>query len=893
MRPDLLSDVTTRLMAEFGFVTNGAWLQKGRCPECSKREVYAKAEKPWLLKCGRLERCGWEVHVKDHYPELFDHWSNRYQANDTNPTAAAAYLQHGRGLSLLGIRDAYTQEYFRQGDLGSATVRFALPGGGWWERLIDQPSRFDRKARFAPGKSYAGHWWAPPWQTTAKLAGALEIWICEGIFDAIALNNTGVTAVSAMSCYNYPALALSELRKAIANGPTPNLRPKLIWAFDVGKAGAEYTRRFVAQARLEGWECGAAQPVAEGEGGKLDWNDLALRDRLGADKLDTYRWNGDILIAGTAIDKAHLIWCREGWASFPFTFETRQFWASFDAARIAETIASYADNPQVRDLDPEAKRELAAREAGLVREIANCTFRALYYQRDEATDDSCYYLRVDFPVRQNRIKGTFSGAALAAGAEFKKRLISLAPGGIWTGTTQQLDRIMQRQLAGIQTVEAIHFTGYSAEHGAYVFGDIGVAGGRVVTRNEDDYFEFGRHAVKLRSNEQLLRHIRYDPDQLNTQWVEPLVTAYGPKGLVTLAFWFGALFAEQIRAEQQSLAFLEITGIPGSGKSTLIEFLWKLYGRAGFEGNDPAKTTTAAMARILGKVSNMPVVLMEGDRDATTPHAKRFEWDELKTAYNGRSVRARGVANGGMETFEPPFRGAIVIEQNDPVNASPAILERIMHMEFDKTGWGPNTKAAAETLARMPIEDVSGFIVHVARREAELLKVYGQSFHAAEKAMLAQPEVRNGRLAKNHAQLAGMLDALATVVPIQSRDHQAARQLIERMLLERQRAIAGDHPMVELFWERFDYIQGCEPPGFSSPIDHSRNPDVIAVNLTQFEQICGERRLPLPPMLELKRHLKTSRIRKFVGAKTVNSRADRILHCWCFEQTGKGSANER
>jgi hypothetical protein len=46
-------------------------------------------------------------------------------------------------------------------------------------------------------------------------------------------------------------------------------------------------------------------------------------------------------------------------------------------------------------------------------------------------------------------------------------------------------------------------------------------------------------------------------------------------------------------------------------------------------------------------------------------------------------------------------------------------------------------------------------------------------------------------------------------------------------------------------------------------------------------------------MLELKRHLKTSRIRKFVGAKTVNSRADRILHCWCFEQTGKGSANER
>jgi hypothetical protein len=251
-----------------------------------------------------------------------------------------------------------------------------------------------------------------------------------------------------MSCYNYPSHALAELRKAIANGPTPALRPRLIWAFDVGKAGAEYTRRFVAQARAEGWECGAAQPMGEGAGegtggGKLNWNDFAQRDRLGADRLELYRWHGDVLIAATAADKAHLIWSREGWASFPFDFETRTWWASYDAARIAETIASYADTPHVQGLEPEEKRDMATREAGLVREIANCQFRSLYYQREEATDETCYYLGVDFPSDRAGIKGTFSGSSLSAGAEFKKRLISLAPGGIWTGSTQQLDRIMQ------------------------------------------------------------------------------------------------------------------------------------------------------------------------------------------------------------------------------------------------------------------------------------------------------------------------------------------------------------------------------------------------------------------------------------------------------------------
>jgi predicted ATPase len=41
---------------------------------------------------------------------------------------------------------------------------------------------------------------------------------------------------------------------------------------------------------------------------------------------------------------------------------------------------------------------------------------------------------------------------------------------------------------------------------------------------------------------------------------------------------------------------LEITGPPGSGKSTLVEFLWKLLG-AQHEGFDPNKATVVFLAR--------------------------------------------------------------------------------------------------------------------------------------------------------------------------------------------------------------------------------------------------------------------------------------------------------
>src|SRR5690606_33966390 len=130
------------------------------------------------------------------------------------------------------------------------------------------------------------------------------------------------------------------------------------------------------------------------------------------------------------------------------------------------------------------------------------------------------------------------------------------------------------------------FTGYSIDHKAWIFGDIAVHNGRVFEPNDEDYFVLGKRSVKLRTSERMLR-IAYDPDGLDLSWTAPLVTAYGPKGLVVLAFWVLALFAEEVRAKQESLGFLEMTGAPGSGKTTLLEFLWKLLGRGAYEGFDP------------------------------------------------------------------------------------------------------------------------------------------------------------------------------------------------------------------------------------------------------------------------------------------------------------------
>ncbi|MGA9659513.1 MAG: toprim domain-containing protein, partial [Asticcacaulis sp.] len=735
--------------------------------------------------------------------------------------------------------------------------------------------------------SYSGQWWQAPDQPTDKLATADRIWIAEGIFDALALRQAGLFAVSAMSVNNYPEKGLADLRKVCSDQGLK--QPELVFAFDVGKAGAEYTRRYVDRARDDGWRATAAQPRPEGENEKLDWNDLLDRDRLkGTDSrgrawIEHYLWNGKILLAENATEKALLLWEKHAWSSFSFIHDNRTWWASFDEAKIAETV-----------LKEQVKEKVAARACANVSEIANCAFRILYFQEDKAIDESHYYLRIDTPTDAPPSKASFAPSTLAAASEFKKRLIGVDPGAQWLGSTRQLDiLISQQRERGIAKIQTLDFTGYSRDHATWVLGDIAVSKGRVVPINDEDFFDLGKVQLKLRSAERILS-IDYDAENFDTSWAQVIWQAFGANGLVTLTYWVMSFFAEQIRAEHKSLAFIEMSGIPGTGKSTLIEFLWKLAGRENYEGFDPSKATAAALGRNLARVANLPVVFMEGDRNDQTPHARKFDWDEIKALYNGRSVRSRGVKNAGNETYEPPFRGALIIEQNYPVNASPAVMERIMHMLFTKEGWDIDTKNAAEKLERWPTEELSGTIVHITRREADYMAAFKGTYSQHETNFLETGrKVRNGRIRKNFAQLHAGLDALHTVIKLPADLLKKTHAHIDSLAVTRDRALEADHPIVAQFWEAFEWLQSNEGDSHPDPVNVHRKPDeLIAVSLHRFEARCHEARISCPPIEDLKRHLKSSKTRPFLKMDTVNPVVGKPVHCWIF-QTPEAVARQR
>jgi hypothetical protein len=386
-RVNLEAEILKGLQARFQFrKTKGAWLQEGICPACGKREAFCAAKDPKIVRCGRQDRCGWEESVRDLLPDLFEDWSKRFPETETNPTATAdAYLLHERCLDLRLLRGAYTQELYRDHKTGhtSATVRFQI-GDTHWERLIDRPGRFEKKAHFRKGGTYKGHCWIPPRLTMEDIAKADEILIAEGIFDAVALCQVRKVAVSAMSTNNWPEHFLAALRAELERiGRT--VRPRLVFAFDVGRAGVEATTKYVKRAITEGWDASAMQVRPDGEGTKKDWNDL-LKDHLDwagdPDKaplsdwaFDQYRYNGAITIAETARDKARLMADHKmAVSSFEFRHKNR-LWSckvSFD--------------------EESEKRRI------VVEEIANCAFRLLYREFDEVASEATYFLQIDFPT---------------------------------------------------------------------------------------------------------------------------------------------------------------------------------------------------------------------------------------------------------------------------------------------------------------------------------------------------------------------------------------------------------------------------------------------------------------------------------------------------------------
>lgn len=89
-----------------------------------------------------------------------------------------------------------------------------------------------------------------------------------------------------------------------------------------------------------------------------------------------------------------------------------------------------------------------------------------------------------------------------------------------------------------------------------------------------------------------------------------------------------------------------------------------------------------------------------------------------------------------------------MIAQNAVVDASPAMLERIVHLYTDKRSQSTSTRDAAERLERMPVENVSGFLLRAVQKENDILSTVEKVYSEVKPQLENHPKIRHNRIAK-------------------------------------------------------------------------------------------------------------------------------------------------
>lgn len=875
MDQHLADNIRSALIASpFDMKERGDWLQQGICPSCGKKELYAPSDTPWWVRCNRHNNCGYEDNIKELMPELFADWGKRYPVTDNNPNATAdAYLSNMRGFNTAEIKGWYRQEnyYDPKLKLGSATVRFELNGGATWDGLLDNRDKL-KKSRIQ-GK-YGGYWWQPP---HFEVNDGDEIWLVEGIYDAISLwLDKDIKAIATISSVNYPKHELAKHKDKDVTW---------VWALDSDKAGSGAIVKFVKRQIKDGF---AEEKIkaAQLPGGARDWNDRYISGQLDDKLITDAFYRGELLLASSASAKARIIWRKYGRNAFSFVFKHQVYWFNFDSEKYEEALKNM--DVDVNDLDDE-KRDEALKRAGSVKKICSAEPQILYYQHNQVTDEAWYFSRVFFP-NGHKHDLTFTNNQISGAADFKKRLLT-APNARWKGTTSELETYLELSMQGhIKIVKAIDFIGYDITSGMYVFDKFAVRSGKLIEANEENYFQAGKLAIKSTSKA-LSLDVDLEGDNYTHTWVQQVWRAFGEKGLIVLAYWYGSLFAEQIRRLQKSYPFLELCGEPGAGKSSLLEFLWKLVGRSHYEGFNPSKATYSGLSRNFLQTSNLPTVLSEGDTGKDSKKGM-FNYDLLKDCYEGRGFISRGLKNGGNETYEPPFKGSIIMSQNFPVQAQEAVLQRIVRIYMDRSKHSDKGRAATRWMMQQPAENLSHFLLKALQSEKDLFANFDEDVQKQEAEYAASPNIKIQRLALNYAQIKVLFDRLAKLVGLSADQVDSTHDMIDRLIVDRQNDLDDDHPLVQEFWELIQYIEGKRIDDLSidgssgSLLDHSGKPGIIAINFNQIAELMDKYRQRLPAdMVEIKKLLVDSKRFKFLQKNVCMKSAitNKSIRCWKFK----------
>jgi hypothetical protein len=891
---ELHGEITARLKAEFGFKQHGNYLQQGTCPDCGKKELYTRAEKPFYIVCNRRSKCSYEITVKALMPELFENINEKYPSSDSDPHATAtAYLQLMRGIDVEKIQGWYEQGAFHRQNTNktTSTVRFLLDGGKiWWERFVENVelkhqdgSTETRDCHFCPGER-AGLWWSPPKQTIEK---GDRVYLCEGILKAIPLILSGKKAVSIMAAGSFPAKSIEpHLKKGV----------KWVWALDSDDAGRNATHKHHATLLEMGEKSSAVFSTEYAK--KLDWDDLP-EIFLDDDSFKRYAYFGSLELAESYQEKASLMWHYANDAN-ENPEDDKNYFCFPHAKNLYSVVANRKAYEKqldelinVNPLTVDENKLSAFIGTAEIKRIATFAPQFLYFQRFDNGEDGEYVFK--FRMSNGSHDQIVGFSHLAKADSFKEKCQKLVAGANFMGSNADISWLYNRWMNHKPaTVSNLSYIGYCIEHDAYIFNKMAVQGKKIIPINDQDFFQLKKGGLKT----SITNHVFDISKTVKFDWFSDYKKAFSAKGLVVLTWWTASLLIQQIKARHKDFPYLSVIGTAASGKTAMVNFLWKLVGLDGARMPiNPNLATKASFYRHLATFSNIPVQFNEVDNEQSLEHVKgkhigRFNWNELKPLYDGEALRQTANKNHSNNINTPVFKSNLLVTQNIEISdASEAIVTRFVGLFFDRSHHTIPGKEAADRLLLRDVADCSGFLLHVISKAKEILAEYEKQLPYALKRLNCFPdEITHQRVKDTHAKVLAMAYCLELIIPAITKEDIADIEFeIIEAARKRQEMVNGDHALIVKFWEMFDDLDSSVNANgnvVTGEINHSSNDYLIAVHLPTFNKRCIDKFGVHLELDDLRRLLPTSKERPFKIYDGVHSaKENKTMKCYVFYKT--------
>lgn len=960
------SHISNRLIAEHGFKHKKDYLNSSVCPECGNRTLWAKADKPTFIGCSD-ESCDFSNSIAEFLPDIYDDFCQTFPQTDADSNATAnAYFTVQKGIPLEKVAFlGFEQNSFSRDktDKITATVRFHLNEERtlWWEHLIEPVAlkNYDgivtvRTDNFSEG-SLKDIWWQPPNQ---EIKGNNKVYLCDGILNAIALIVHGFKAVALLN------------KKFPENQLKPFLGQKITWVFALTNdiTGRKRTLEFYKKLTALG-ESVTAIFMAENCDKRhwheiaIDWTALeriaALRDtkltnskeekeelirlekryQFSIRNLNKYRYFGSLELANTYEKKAFLMWAHRlenstgsvnkpsffcfGYSRFSYEAEIeklafmKKYYELTGASKmeISEISTQEAERFSI-DVDDENQIK-AFNTAAEIIPIATFEIDFLHFLQPESGLPGQYIFKL---LLANKTPSELLAVSDLTKAEmFKKSCQNANVGANWMGSNKALDWYYNYWTRhNPPRVKSINYVGYHEDLNAYIFDTCAIYRGRLLQANEDGFFKIGRRSVKTTT--QLKTPFKISSN-FKSDWYNDFKTVYGIEGVTVLAWWTLTLFTRQINKKHKGIPYFSLIGESGSGKTYLINFLWKLLGQEGesMAFNPSPPTTERGYVNWMLSFSGLPVTWNEVQNEESLENARemkrgKFDMNRIKPLYDQERLSAKSF--GGNMTHNvlgETFKAALMITQNPDIQGiSEAIITRIVQKVYNRTrkGYKTENEKIARRLYNRPIEECSGFIFKVLSKADEMLHCFDVHLpdalsvfedeildysHGVEMAV----KIKHPRIREGHAKILAMAHCLPLIIPeMTDEDVLAVRMDLLNMAVKRQAAIEEDNHIIDAFWAFFDeHDQKVEQFGTSEKVvydlcNHAPESDLknmIAVHLPSLNRNEDFRKAGLD-INDLHRLFPTSKNREYIGYKTVRStlrNADgklQILKCYCFKK---------